>query len=180
MRDLIDQLLHVIFTAGVTMRRLLLVSQWLPATKRDFIIRHQIHSYSLPYGAAEKIKNQLDFRDARLLIPDSAEPSSVYKGLVILDSGPVAEYPASKQFAVPYLESGLAVITMNRSLISFGFNAPAQLRMSRVFNVVSANLSEPCPVVMKLYCSGAHASFIAAAKELRHPDCKLKTSWYNI
>ena len=46
--------------------------------------------------------------------------------------------------------------------------------MHRVFNVVSANLNEPCPVVMKLYCSGITTYFPAAAEQFSKPGCKLK------
>ena len=45
--------------------------------------------------------------------------------------------------------------------------------MARVFDVMSANLTEPCPVVLKLYCSGFTTYFPAAAKEFSRPGCKL-------
>ena len=144
------------------------------AMKRRFIIRQQIRSYTLSYELAERIKSQLDFWDAQLVTPEDANPSSVYKGLVILAAGPIAKYPALRYFSTPYLNYGLPVIAMNHSMSSFGFCTPAQRKMSRVFNVVSSILSEPCPVVMKLYCGGATTYFPAAAEEFSKPDCKLK------
>ena len=142
--------------------------------KRCFLIRHQFRSYSLTHEVAEKIKSQLDHRDARLLTPEDANPSSVYKGLVILAAGPIAKYSALKHFSATYLESGLPVVTMDNSMTSFGFSKPAQRKMNRVFNVVSTNLTEPCPVVMKLYCSGTTTYFPAAAEQFSKPGCKLK------
>ena len=165
------------------MKRLLFasLSQRRLAKLHSFIVRSppvtfpgQLRSYSLTREVAERIKGQLDHRDARLLIPEDANPSSVYKGLVILAAGPISKYPVLKHFSVPYLESGLPVITMNHSMASFGFCTPAQYKMSRVFNVVCANLSEPCPVVMKLYCSGLNTYFPAAAEQFSKPGCKLK------
>ena len=157
------------------MNRLLFNHGRMLAKKRSFFIRpHQFRFYSLPHEVAEKIKSQLDHHDACLLTPADANPSSVYKGLVILGAGPIAKYPALKNFSTPYLESGLPVITMSNSMSSFGFCTPAQHKMSRVFNVVCANLSEPCPVVMKLYCSGITTYFSAAAEQFSKPGCKLK------
>ena len=46
--------------------------------------------------------------------------------------------------------------------------------MSRVLKVVSANMTEPCPVVMKLYCASISTFIPAAANEFSKPDCKLK------
>ena len=159
------------------MKRLFSIGQRVLVNKRGLpLIRYQIRSYSLPYEVAEKIKSQLDFKDARLLMPENSGPSSVYKGLVILAAGPIAKYPALRKLSEPYLEFGLPVVTLSRNLISWGFCSPAQQRMNRVFNVVSANLTEPCPVVMKQYCSGAYASFPAAAREFSRPGCKLKLS----
>ena len=142
--------------------------------KRGFIIGHQFRSYSLPHDVAEKIKSQLDYRDALLFTPTDVDPSSAYKGIVILAAGPIAKYSALKRLSVPYLESGLPVITMSNSKIPWAFSIPAQRKMSRVFNVLSTNLTEPCPVVMKLYCSGAATYFPATAEELSKPGCKLK------
>ena len=153
------------------MKRLLFATL---AEKRGFIIRHQIRYYSLPYEVAEKIKSQLKYQDAVLVTPKDANPSSVYKGLVILVAGPIAKYPALKQFSVPYLKSGLPVIAMNNSKLSWGFCTPAQYKMSRVFKVVTTNLTEPCPVVMKLYCSGANTYLPAAAEVFSKPGCMLK------
>ena len=141
---------------------------------RSFIVRRQIRSYSLSYREAEMIKSRLDIRDARLVTPEDTDPSSDYKGLVILAAGPVAKYSALKHFSAPYLECGLPVITMNKCIISWAFCGPAERKMSRVFNVVSSILTEPCPVVFKLYCTGSTAYFPAATKELSKSDCKLK------
>ena len=118
-------------------------------------------------------------RDAKLVIPESADPRAAdpsfgYKGLVILGAGPIAKYSVLKRFSAPYLECGLPVITLNKSINSWAFCAPAERKMSRVFNVVSSILTEPCPVVFKLYCTGSTTYFPAAAKELSKPDCKLK------
>ena len=154
--------------------RLLATTQQLLAGKRGFIIRYQIRYYSLPYETAEMIKSQLDYRDAQLVTPKDANPSSVYKGLVILAAGPIAKYPALKKFSTPYLEFGLPVITMGNSKTSWGFSTIAQHKMARVFNVVSANLTESCPVVMKLYCSGFTTYLPAAVKEFSKPGCKLQ------
>ena len=158
------------------MRRVLFNHGWMLGKKRSFtlIIRYQFRSYSLPHKVAEKIKSQLDHRDACLITPADANPSSAFRGLVILGAGPIAKYPALKRFSTPYLESGLPVITMSNSMFSFGFCAPAQHKMRNVFNVVSANLNEPCPVVMKLYCSGIATYFPAAAEQFSKPGCKLK------
>ena len=120
------------------------------------------------------IKSRLNLRDARLVTPENADPSSDYKGLVILAAGPIAGYPALKHFSAPYLECGLPVITMSKCMASWGFCAPAERKMSRVFNVVTSILTEPCLVVFKLYCSASTTYFPAAAKELSKPDCKLK------
>ena len=159
------------------MNRLLVVGGQSIA-RRSFIIRHsirhQIRPYSLPYEAAEKIKGQLDSRDGRLVTPEDADPSADYKGLVILAAGPGSKHPTLKRFAEPYLESGLPVITMINCNSSLAFCTPAQRRMSRVFNTVSANLTESCPVVIKLYCGGITALLPAAAKEFSKPGCKLK------
>ena len=146
------------------------------AEKRSsfIIIGGQIRSYSLSYEAVEKIKSQLDLRDARLVTPQDADPSSDYKGLVILAAGPIAKYRALEKFSAPYLECGLPVITMNRSVISWAFCTPAERKMNRVFNVVSSNLTEPCSVVFKLYCTASTTYLPAAAKELSKRDCKLK------
>ena len=95
--------------------RLFLTTQRLLAGKRGFVINHQIRYYSLQYEKAEKIKSQLHYQDAQLVTPKDANPSSVYKGLVILAAGPIAKYPALKKFSTPYLESGLPVITMSNS-----------------------------------------------------------------
>ena len=160
------------------MKRLLLVGQRMLAEKKGFIIRHQIHSrirsYSLSYEATERIKNQLDSRDARLVTPEDADPSSDYKGLVILAAGPASKHPSLKRFAEPYLASGLPVITMINCNSSLVFCTPAQRRMNRVFNAVSTNLTGPCPVVIKLYCGGITALLPAASKEFSKPGCKLK------
>ena len=154
------------------MNKLLVVGQSI--ARRGFIIRHQIRSYSLSYEAAEKIKIQLNSRDARLVTPEDADSSSDYKGLVILAAGPASKYPSLKRFAEPYLESGLPVVTMINCNSSLAFCTPAQRRMSRVFNAVSANLTESCPVVIKLYCGGITGLLPAAAKEFAKPGCKLK------
>ena len=159
------------------MRRLLLfVGHRILAKEpqKGFIIGYQFRSYSLPHEVAEKIKSQLKYQDAVLVTPKNANPSSVYKGLVILGAGPIAQYPALKQFSKPYLKSGLPVITMKNSLMSWAFCTPAQHKMSRVFNVVSTNLTEPCPVVVKVYCSGSASYLPAAAEEFSKPGCKLK------
>ena len=141
--------------------------------RRSFISKHQFCSYSLSHEVAEKIKNQLDYRDARLLTPEGANPSSVYKGLVILAAGPIAKYPALKHFSAPYLEFGLPVITMNNGKAAWAFCTPAERRMSRVFDVVSANLTDPCPAVVKVYCSGITTYFPATAAAFSKPSCKL-------
>ena len=142
--------------------------------KRSYIVRQQIRNYTFSYESAEKIKSQLDFWDAQLVTPEDANPSSLYRGLVILAAGPIAKYPALRYFSVPYLNYGLPVIAMNHSMTSFGFCTPAQQKISRVFNVVSSILPKPCPVVMKLYCGGATTYFPTAAEEFSKPDCKLK------
>ena len=131
-------------------------------------------SYCLSHREAEVIKSRLDWRDARLVTPENADPLSSYKGLVILAAGPIAKYPALKRFSAPYLECGLPVITMSKSIISWAFCTPAERKISRVFNVVSSILTEPCPVVFKMYCSGSTTYFPAVAKELPKPGCKLK------
>ena len=161
------------------MRSLLPVGQRMISEKRGFIItvirfRQQIHSYSLSYEVAEKIKSQLNDQYARLVTPEDADPSSDYKGLVILAAGPASKYHVLKRFAEPYLEFGLPVITMLNTKTTFAFCTPAQRRMSRVFNAVSTNLTGPCPVVMKLYCGGIPSLLPAAAKEFSKPGCKLK------
>ena len=160
-----------------TWRNLSLAGQQMLSEKRNFIltvITQQIRSYSLSYEVAETIKSQLNDRDARLVTPEGTVPTSHYKGLVILSAGPASKYHILKRFAEPYLKLGLPVITMLNTRITFAFCTPAQLRISRVFNVVSTNLTEPCPVVMKLYCGGITALMPAAAKEFSKPDCKLK------
>ena len=156
------------------MMKMHLTTQHFLTVRRSFIIRQQIRCYSIPFEVAEKIKDQLEFWDAQLLTPEDANPSSVYKGLVILAAGPIAKYPALRYFSVPYLKSGLPVITMNHSMASFGFSSPAHHKMSKVFDVVSANVTEPCPVVMKLYCGGATTYFPAAVEQFSKPGCKLK------
>ena len=160
------------------LRGIQLVGQQILAEKRSFTVRYpcryQIRLYSLSYEAAEKIRGQLDFRDALLITPEDADPSSDYKGLVLLAAGPASRYPSLKRFAEPYLEAGLPVITMINDNASLVFCTPAQRRMSRVFNVVSANLNGPCPMVLKLYCGGITALLPAAAQELLKPNCKLE------
>ena len=93
---------------------------------------------------------------------------------MILAAGPASKYHILKRFTEPYLEFGLPVITMLNTKITLAFCTPAQRRITRVFNVVSTNLTEPCPVVVKLYCGGITALLPAAAKEFTKPGCKLK------
>ena len=145
--------------------------QRVMAKRRRGIIR----SYSLSYEAAEKIKSLLDKRDARLVTPEYTDPLSKYKGLVIL-SAPYCGYRrAVKIFSVPYLESGLPVVIIpNANAASIVFNTPAQHRIRRVFNVLSANMTETCPVVIKLYCTSISTYIPAVADELSKPGCKLK------
>ena len=137
--------------------------------------RGMIRSYSLSYEAAEKIKSQLDSRDARLVIPEDTDPRrSEYKGLVLL-SAPYCGYRRTvKLYSAPYLESGLPIIIMLNVSTSLIFTTPVQRRMRRVFDVVSANITESCPVVMKLYCGSISTFIPAAAKEFSKPGCKLK------
>ena len=138
-------------------------------------IIHQIRTNNcLSYKGVEKIKSLLKFGDAQLATPDDVDPTSGYKGLVILGAGPIANYPALKKFSAPYLSCGLPVIMMTKSKSSWAFRAPAERKMSRVFSEVSRILTEPCPVVFKLYCTGSTTWLPAAAKELSKPDCKLK------
>ena len=152
------------------MRRFLRAGQWVMVEWK----RSMIRSYSLSYEAAEKIKSQLDDQDARLVTPENTNPSSEYKGLVIL-SAPYCGYRrAVNIFSAPYLGAGLPVIIMLNVNASIIFDTPARRRMSRVLKVVSANMTEPCPVVMKLYCSSISTFIPAAANEFSKPGCKLK------
>ena len=154
----------------LTMRRFLRTGQWVMAEWK----RSMIRSYSLSHEAAEKIKTQLDDRDARLFTPENADPSSEYKGLVIV-STPFCGYGrAVKIFCAPYLGAGLPVIFIINVTATIVFNTPAQRKMSRVFNVVSANITQPCPVVMKLYCASSSTYIPVAANEFSKPGCKLK------
>ena len=150
------------------MRKFLCAGQRVMAEWKSSMIR----SYSLSYEAVERIKSQLDDQDARLVTPENTNPSSEYKGLVIL-SAPYCGYRrAVNIFSVPYLGAGLPVIIiLNASLV---FSTPARRKMSRVFNVVSANMTEPCPVVMKLYCGSITTYIPVAANEFSKPGCKLK------
>ena len=156
------------------------VGQRILAEKKSFTVRYpfryQIRLYSLSYEAAEKIKGQLDFKDALLHTPENAaaDPSLNYKGLVLLAAGPGCKHPLLKRLAEPYLEFGLPVVCMINDIASLIFCTPAQRRMSRVLNVVSANLNGPCPIVLKLYCGGITALLPAAAKDLSKPYCKLE------
>ena len=150
------------------MKRILFV---VHRAKRTFVIRR---CYSLSYEDVEKIKSRLESRDARLLTPENADPSSGYKGLVILAAGPIARYPALKRFSETYLACGLPVITMSNSVVAWAFCTPAERKINRVFNVVSSILTEPCPVVFKMFCSGSTTYFPAVVEELSKPDCKLK------
>ena len=152
------------------MRRLLRAGQWVMVEWK----RSMIRSYSLSYEAAEKIKSQLDDQDARLLTPENINPSSEYKGLVIVSVPHTGYRSAVKIFSAPYLEAGLPVIFMLNVNASIIFNTPARRRMSRVLKVVSANITEPCPVVMKLYCASISTFIPAAANEFSKPGCKLK------
>ena len=96
------------------MRRFLRAGQWVIVEWKRSIIR----SYSLSYEAAEKIKSQLDDQDARLVTPENTNPSSEYKGLVIL-SAPYCGYRrAVNIFSAPYLGAGLPVIIMLNELYS--------------------------------------------------------------
>ena len=156
------------------MRRFLRTGQWVMAESRAEWKRSMIRSYSLSYEAAERIKSQLDNRDARLVTPENIDPSSEYKGLVIVSTPYCGYRRAVNVFCAPYLRAGLPVIFIINVTATIVFNTPAQRKMSRVFNVVSANITEPCPVVMKLFCASFSTYIPAAANELLKHGCKLK------
>ena len=144
---------------------------------RNFIIRYQtIRPYSLSYEEAEKIKSQLQYRDAKLLTPKNGDSSTEYKGIMLLACGPVMKYNSMKQFSTPYLEAGFAVINMNNGFVDFAFCRPADAKINNVLGLISDNISKPCPLVAKMYCSGTPTYLPSIIKKLSQPDCKLKLS----
>ena len=55
---------------------------------RRTINNHQLHrAYSLSYEAAERIKSQFIQSQVRLITPENSQPTTMYKGIVMLAAG---------------------------------------------------------------------------------------------
>ena len=145
-------------------------------TKRT-INYHKIHrAYSLSYEAAERIKGQLIQSQARLITPENSQPTSTYKGIVMLAAGPFARYTSLKRYSGPYLQEGFAAINILHSKINFPSCSTCDRKVDRIFDVLSSAVSDSCPIVLKFYCSGSMSFLPPILRRVSQPDCNLQIS----
>ena len=148
---------------------------WMLPKARKSIVRYPalLRYYSLSCEDAENIKSQLNYKDAKLLTPKNSGPSTGYKGLMLIACGPVMQYKGMSHLSAPYLDNGIAVINMCNNLMDWAFCKPADKKIDRVLGIVSNKLTQSCPFVLKLYCSGAATYLSSIIKQLSQVGCKL-------
>ena len=132
----------------------------------------QRQSYSLSHEAAERIKYQLIPQQARLIIPEDVQPT--YPGLVILTTGPFTGFSALKKFSDLYLQKGFAVVNVLHDHIDFALCTTCNRKIDKIFDVLSSNVTDSCPIVLKLYCTGSYSFLSPIMRRISQPDCKLK------
>lgn len=138
---------------------------------------HQIHrAYSLSYEAAERIKGQLIKSQARLIIPENSQPTTTYKGIIMLAAGPFAQFTRLKRYSEPYLQEGFAAVNILHSKINFPLCTSCDRKVDRIFDVLSSTITDSCPIVLKFYCSGSTSFLPPILRRVSQPDCNLRIS----
>ena len=147
-----------------------------PSLPKLFINWHQAvqrQAYSLSHEAAERIKHQLVPQQARLILPEKIQPT--YPGLVILTTGPfTAGFSELKKLSDLYLQKGFAVVNVLHELVDFALCTTCNHKIDKVFDVLSSNVAESCPIVLKLYCTGSYSFLPPIIRRVSQPDCKFK------
>ena len=144
---------------------------------RIVINYHQIHrAYSLSYEAAERIKGQLIQSQARLIIPENSQPTTTYKGIIILIAGPFGKFTTLKRYSEPYLQEGFAAVNVLHSRIDYLSCTTCNRKVDRIFDVLSSTITDPCPIVVKFYCTGSISFLPPILRRVSQPDCNLRIS----
>ena len=136
---------------------------------------HQVYrAYSLSYEAAERIKGQLIQEQVRLITPENSQPASAYKGIIILAAGPFAQFTRLKKYADPYLQEGFATVNILHSKINFSSCTSCDCKIDKIFDALSSSITDSCPIVLKLYCSGALSFLPPILRRVSQPGCHLR------
>ena len=136
---------------------------------------HQIHrAYSLTYEAAERIKGQLKQGQVRLITPENSQPASIYKGIIMLAAGPFAQFSRLRKYSNPYLQEGFAAVNILHSKVNYASCTSCDHKIDRIFDALSSSITDSCPIVLKLYCSGAHSFLPPILRRVSQPDCRLR------
>ena len=144
---------------------------------RRTINYHQIHrAYSLSYEAAEKIKGQLIKSQVRLITPENSQPTTTYKGIIMLAAGPFAKFTSLKRYSEPYLQEGFAAVNILHSKINFPLCTSCDHKVDRIFDTLSSAITDSCPIILKLYCSGSMSFLPPILRRVSQPDCNLRIS----
>ena len=130
--------------------------------------------YSFTHEAAERIKGQLIHSEARLVTPENSQPTTTYKGLLIMAAGPFAQFGRLKKYSNPYLQEGFAAINILHSKINFPSCTSCDHKVDRIFDVLSSAITDSCPIVLKFYCSGSMSFLPPILRRASQPDCKLR------
>ena len=144
---------------------------------RRTINYHQIHrAYSLSYEAAEKIKGQLIKSQVRLITPENSQPTTTYKGIIMLAAGPFAKFTSLKRYSEPYLQEGFAAVNILHSKINFPLCTSCDRKVDRIFDTLSSAITDSCPIILKFYCSGSMSFLPPILRRVSQPDCNLRIS----
>ena len=130
-------------------------------------------AYSLTNEAAERIKGQLIQSQARLVTPEDSQPTTTYKGLVMLVAGPFAQFTTLRRHCDPYLKEGFAAINILHSKVNFASCASCDRKIDKIFDVLSSTITDSCPIVLKFYCSGSTSFLAPILRRVSQPDCNL-------
>ena len=133
-------------------------------------------AYSLSHEAAERIKGQLIKSQARLITPENSQSTTTYKGIIMLAAGPFAQFTSLKRYSQPYLQEGFAAVNILHSKINFSSCTSCDRKVDRIFDVLSSAIINPCPIVLKFYCSGSMSFLPPILRRVSQPDCNLRIS----